>query len=473
MPGDKQLPTLTDTRGLGGVIALDGFDYQLWDGLVRLPAWLADPAFEAMIFEGLEDLEARFFAPQAPHGRLLERYQAKSGHLTPAGVGEVFKTFHDFDGAYPRKARLHTLVTPRLPSTLAWLGRDPDRVRRARPFYTPFADITEACDAKLRSDVIAQFGDELGNFVATAVEVAERSFPDRETAIARFGVALQQAFPHLDASSRQMTQAFASLSELARGRIGEPLPREVLIDLIEQHLDQPLSTQAAFPLHLRSDRHETAEAAALEIDASAFSGGDRGFPDTGMWREGLVEPLERTAQWLRSRAVARVTLGGSYRLSTAFSVGWAFRAAVGFEIDIPTRGGFWATDEHARGEGNSPWQIAEARVLDGQRLVVCVGVLRDPTPDLVHHRGIAEDAVVRAWLPEPLTGARGAQAGVAAIKTAVTTAAARLRPQQIDLYLAVPAAFAVALGHRWNAMPPTQLHEYLAAERRYIPAAVF
>ena len=82
MQADGNPPALTDARGMGGVIAQDGFSYQLWDGLARLPAWLANPAFEEMIFEGLEDLEARFIAPKAPpRFRVLERFQAKSGSL--------------------------------------------------------------------------------------------------------------------------------------------------------------------------------------------------------------------------------------------------------------------------------------------------------------------------------------------------------------------------------------------------------
>jgi hypothetical protein len=51
-------------------------------------------------------------------------------------------------------------------------------------------------------------------------------------------------------------------------------------------------------------------------------------------------------------------------------------------------------------------------------------------------------------------------------------AVARLGARQIRLYLAGPAAFAVALGHRWNAMPPTQLHEYVTSERHYEPTAL-
>ncbi len=184
MAGSGSQPTLTDATGMGGVIAQGGFDYQLWDGLVRLPGWLANPAFEELIFEGLEDLEARFLAPQAPRGRLLERYQAKSGSLAPKDVTGIFKSFLKFDAGYPELARLHTLVTPRLPSTLAFVGRDTARVRKARPFYAPFADVTKASDAQLRTDLIAEFGPQLGEFVAQAVEVEERVLPECDFGLA-------------------------------------------------------------------------------------------------------------------------------------------------------------------------------------------------------------------------------------------------------------------------------------------------
>src|SRR4051794_33034719 len=133
-------PTLTDAKGMGGIIAQDGFDYQVWDALARLPAWLRNPAFEGMMFEGLEDYEARFFAPHAPHHHFLDRFQAKSGLLQQAALRDVFKSFEAFDLAHPNVARVQTLVTPTLPAGLAWIARDPGRVRRARPFYSPFAD---------------------------------------------------------------------------------------------------------------------------------------------------------------------------------------------------------------------------------------------------------------------------------------------------------------------------------------------
>ncbi|MBS0234172.1 MAG: SAVED domain-containing protein [Proteobacteria bacterium] len=470
MGAKSQSPALSDAKSLGGVIAQDGFDYQLWDGLARLPAWLANPAFEELIFEGLEDLEARFFAPQAPRYRLLERYQAKSGNLAPKDVREVFATFQTFENAYPGLARMHTLVTPRLPATLNWLARDPGRVRKARPFYAPFADVTKASDDKLREDLAEEFGADLGQFIASSVEISERVIPDRDSGLHTFALFLTRTFEHITATSKQTEEAFEALSGLARKSQGVPLRRDVLIGQIESALGQALFTNPVPRIHVRSDRNEVDET-ALEIDASAFSGGSAPFPEPARWQDELITPMDHTGQWLRSRSVTRLAIGGSYRLTTAFSLGKAFRAASGFELEIEARSGIWLTDDRPRPDETYPtFAISEPASLVGDRLVVCVGILRDPTADLVAS-GVFQSNILGASMPVPVTSGRAAQAAVSVVKAAVSAAATRLKPAAIELYFAGPAAFAVALGHRWNAMPPTQLHEFIATDRRYVPTA--
>lgn len=466
-----QSPALSDAKSLGGVIAQDGFDYQLWDGLARLPSWLANPAFEELMFEGLEDLEARFFAPQAPRQRLLERYQAKSGNLAPKDVREVFATFQTFESYYPRLARMHTLVTPRLPPTLDWLARDPARVRKARPFYAPFADVTKASDDQLREDLAKEFGDDLGHFIAESVEIWERVMPDRDSGLQAFALSLTRTFQHLTSTPKQIEQAFEALSGLARRNLGVPLIRDVLIAQIEGSLGQALFPNIVPRIHVRSDRNEVDET-ALEIDASGFSGGSAAFPAPVRWQDELVTPLDHAARWLRSRSVTRIAIGGSYRLTTAFALGKALRAASGFELEVVTRSGIWSTDDRPRPDETYPeLVISEPAALAGDRLVVSVGILRDPAADLVAG-GVLESNILCALMGAPLASGRATQAAVSAVKAAVSAAAARFKPAAIDLYFAGPAAFAVALGHRWNAMPPTQLHEFITAERRYVPTAL-
>jgi len=466
-------PTLTDPKGMGGIIAQDGFDYQVWDALVRLPTWLRNPAFEGMALEALEDLEARFFAPHAPRGHLIDRFQAKSGVLTRSDLIDLFSSFKTFEASYPRAARIHTLVTPGLPPTLNWIARDSDRVRRVRPFYSPFADIRAASDDELRTGLVSEFGQDLGDYFADNVEVALRVLPDRASAEAAFASALHDSFPNLDTSASKVRAGFGALNDLVAQNRGVMLTRSQLLDALSDALGVQFVQPGPLPIHVRSDRNgEIAD--ALELDASSFSGGALGFPDTTRWREGILAPLEKTADWARSRNQARIALSGSYRLSTAFAIGWAFRSAIGFEIEIPTKSGSWATDDHPPFNAPPlPWTIVKPINLANGRLVVGVGVLRDPTPDIRQDPALhRNDVILAVTLPQPLTSGSEAQSFVKIIKAAVAQEVAHLRPTGIDLYYVGPAALAVALGHRWNALPRTQLHEFDAPTKRYTRTAI-
>lgn len=471
MPDNHSRPTLTDRRGLGGIVALEGFDYQLFDGLIRVPAWLANPVFEQMMFEGLEDLEARFFSPYAPQGHVLERFQAKSAEQQRGQVQEVFESFREFESAYPNSARVQTLVTPRLPPALGWLRRNPSRVRKARPFYAPFPEIVAASDDALKARCVGAFGDCLGPFVADFVEVSESNVLGRDDAVHRFSGALHRAFPSLDFHPRNVESAFDALASLARRRLRAPLTRHALEEVLQEHLGQELPLCGTFPLHVLSDRNKP-DPAALQVDAKAFSGGPTPYPGPEVWASGLIAPLDKTARWLRGRNVPRVALGGSYRLTTAFALGWSLRSAHGFEIDVPTREGTWRTDDRPRPSESAPdWQIDVPESLHGDQLAVSVGVLRNPTLDLPDTAGVPHGCVLGCHLAAAIASAPEAQASVSLIKRTVGEFVGRLQPSGIQLYAACPAALAVVLGHRWNAMPPTQLHEYVAAERRYIQTA--
>lgn len=113
----------------------------------------------------------------------------------------------------------------------------------------------------------------------------------------------------------------------------------------------------------------------------------------------------------------------------------------------------------------SGWSLAQAAELDGAALVVSIGVIRHPSEDLIAG-GIAASKVLNAFTQTPITNSKAAQLGVG-LKSAVDKASARLRPERIDLYYAEPAAFAVALGHGWNALPPTSLFEFDSVRRSY------
>ena len=112
------------------------------------------------------------------------------------------------------------------------------------------------------------------------------------------------------------------------------------------------------------------------------------------------------------------------------------------------RTGPWRTDDRPGSDEPAPaWCIAEPDALDDGRLVVSIGVLRDPASECLVTAG-AQAGSVALHLPEPLVSGRGAQASVAVAKRAVDAAVAHLRSNGLSLFVAGPAAFAVALGQR-------------------------
>ena len=461
---------MTDAKGLGGIIAQDGFDYQVWDALARLPFWLRNPAFEGLGVEMLEDFEARFFAPHAVGKHVLDRFQAKSGMLSRADMVGVFESFAAFDAAHPGVTRIQTLVTPALPAQMAWVARDPSRVRRARPFYSPFTDVCAASDGKLRQDLINEFGADLGGFLAERVEVDLHLVQDRAGAEATFAAALHKAFPDLDVGARKTSAAFAALNDLISQSRGSMIPRDRLLPLLDRELGTALVSDRRLQIHVRSDRN-SADQSAIEIDCSAFSGTNGQFPPASNWQAELVAPLETTANWARQHNHHRIALSVSYCLTTAMAIGWSFRSATGFEIDIGTKTGAWATDDFPGTNAlKESWQIEFPKRLTSDRLVVSLGILRDPRLDVLNHLGLSsQDELLTAMLPTSIGTGVEAQIAVQALKMAVVYAVGQFNPKAIDLFIAGPAALAVALGHRWNALPATQLYEFVAGERRYVP----
>jgi hypothetical protein len=460
-------PTLTDARGIGGLMAQDGFDYQVWDAMARLPAWLAHPGFEGLMIEGLEDFEARFFAPHSPVGHLLDRFQAKMTQLPKAEIEKVIGSFRTFDDAHPKVSRVQTLVTTVLPKELAWLARDPDRVRKARPFYDPFADVVAASDDKLRSDLTETFGTRLGQFFARSVDVQLRVYPTRSTAVAAFGDAFSQAFPHNEVSSRRVAAAFDALVGLADKSRGHTLTRKQLVTELQASLGISLA-DFSLSLHIRGDQSPECSG-ALEIDARGFS--QAPVPPTQAWQHDLLEPLGATARWAKQQEKSRIILSGQYRLSTALALGWVFRAATGFELEIPTRAGAWATDQRPPSGLTIPVKVVDASQLQDRNLVVAIGVLRDPVPTLLA-QGRDPAKVLAMQFDQAIPDGSAAQLVVRQIKDVVQRTIDRLRPDTVDLFYAGPAALAVALGHRWNAITPTQLYEFEQSLGSYTPTAI-
>ena len=310
-----------------------------------------------------------------------------------------------------------------------------------------------------------------GDFVADNVAIDLRPVSQRDVAQAAFGAALHNAFPAFDLTQRQTVAVFDALVQLVGASRGTMLTRARLVDVVQTASAKELPPSNTLALRIRSDNVQP-ESDGLEIDASAFAGTNGTYPDTARWKAELLDPLAATSAWARSHGRARVQLSGSYRISTAFALGWSFRAASGFELEIPTRDGAWPTDVRpAAGDAVPAWEVRtpSRRV---NRLAVAIGVLRDPSPEVRGALGVPAEELLAAFLPTPINNAKEAQLSAETLKAHVLSALRTTGAPAVDLFFAGPAALAIALGHRWNALPPTQLYEFVPSERRYVPTAL-
>lgn len=470
---EQKGPTLTDAKGMGGIIALDGFDYQVWSALALLPSWLRNPCFEGFVVEMLEDYEARFFAPHSPHKHLLERFQAKSGVQSKQELSKIFESFAEFNEVHPGIARVQTLVTPSLPPALGWLSRDSGRIRRARPFYRPFSEIRIASEDKFRNDLINEFGERIGCFISDYVEFDIKSFPDRSHAEIAFSHAVDCAFPDIDVNNKVKNSAFSMLLDLVGNNRGKMLAKDRLLQVLSEEFRTPLISDRKLRVHILSMPNES-ELDAIEIDATDYSGGDKKYPTSDLWHSGLLVPLDNTARWAREGKYHQLALTGNFRLSTALALGWSFRSVKGFEIEISTRSGIWATADYPlHGVQGVSWEITVPERLVNGRLVVAIGVLRDPSLDIQYSHGILRNSeILTAFLPKAVSSEIETQQSVGILKDVVALTVSKLHPTGIDLFFAGPSALAVALGHRWNAFPSTQVYEFISSDCKYFPTVI-
>ena len=133
--------------------------------------------------------------------------------------------------------------------------------------------------------------------------------------------------------------------------------------------------------------------------------------------------------------------------------------------------GTWNTDAHpVSGKSYPEWTIEPPEQLHNDRLVVVIGCVRDPAQQVEKHLEFTDTKkILRLYLPEAVTSEEDLQASVQSIKKAVSSACGKFNVNEIDCYFVGPAALAVALGHRWNGLPPTQWYEFVASENEYIP----
>jgi|GEM_PF-2690359 len=87
-------PSLLDPRATGGIHAGVGFDVQERYVAIRIPGWLADPAFTRLQPERSEDVDVWF-----DDGGHRDHHQVKNETLTPSKIEKLVREFRDRNAA--------------------------------------------------------------------------------------------------------------------------------------------------------------------------------------------------------------------------------------------------------------------------------------------------------------------------------------------------------------------------------------
>jgi hypothetical protein len=197
----------------------------------------------------------------------------------------------------------------------------------------------------------------------------------------------------------------------------------------------------------------------------------------GDWSEMATE-AHGMAELLAASGARRVLVRGTFRQATAFMLGYELSDVKSFTLCYEQQGVQWRSDAPRTA---SP-QLS--RTCDsiglGTDLAVAVGLARSPRAAVLkdlHARAVPADRLITI---EPADGpdARSvagpgpARAVVLQVRQIVSDVLEELggRVRRVHLFLAGPNGGALLLGHFWNVMPPTVVHEFRGPGLGYVPA---
>lgn len=466
----QKIPSLLDAEATGGETAAGGFTFQDGIAVSYVPVWLACDGFEALLCEGLGDIEASFYVPKS--GQVKELIEVKDHQVTPAEFWAEIDRFQTLlNGATYRQFEL---VAHSFSPALQPLKNAVQRVRHPGQFYESdsavsiksYADYEKAVLAYGRSAQDARFlfdrvlmSDEQG----VAASAGQALFLDR--------ISAQPSFNKV--GGQDLRRAFSDLQELIRGRANQPISRKELEATLWGAIDAATRPPA---LHatIFTGSDENVAGKSLFLDWTDFSGGTgRAYPSADRWNGELVFQARKVANWiLTNRSNRQVHLEGQRRLTASIVLGATFSAVRGFRLSANIRGETWDISLNPPAEAEAYEWEASVESRKGDDLVVDISIVRDS-------RVSVTDAL-------PALGLEGSPRlslfGVAAIETEVQLAtlvrdlknrisehAQETESKTIHLFLLGPAQLAISLGHRLNALGAIQCYEYTG--KCYTPTA--
>ena len=456
---DHLTPSLLEPQSRGGDIAEGGFSFQDHIILARIPHWLAQDGFTAMLRENIGDVEAKFFVPE--QGFVAELLEVKVYSLQPSHFWKEIKRFKEIDTGSPNTYRVFILVSTGISKDLEPLVNGLRRVRNPKDFYEQNS-LVYANSLKDYIQLVKKSGgsEEDANFLLKKVEIEF----DWSTAKLQGEALFKQSFTECiqeynDLSIKTLDNIYNNLGIFLRQKRNEIITRKDLENKLREKIpSNQLPDLRSILIYTATDNAENPTHPGLRFDWAEFYGGEtRQIAQTETWNE-LVIKLQKTRNWIENhRNTKRIKLLGNRRLPACLALGSVFSAVRGYAIEMEYPSQIWATDSHATSETPAyPW-INQTTGDMGDRLVVIISILRDIRSNVEKNLAKYElEGMPQLHIHghEPIISPEHTNVATKGIKDLIIENLRCTGSKEIHLFVAGPAPLALFLGHRLDATAP-------------------
>lgn len=203
----------------------------------------------------------------------------------------------------------------------------------------------------------------------------------------------------------------------------------------------------------------------------SFAGDDprsrRGLRQPSEWNTVLLPELKAACKRARTEN-RRVMVRGAMRLPTWFAVGTELTDVAGASPSAMQGGEIWSARDGRDAPAPEILTLDEQVVGLGSELAITMAISTDISQDVVRylrdHPAVGTHLTL-ALSPGPdrqsISSSAEAAASAAALRDTVRTIVRERGASKVHLFLAMPGALALLLGHFWDRMPPTQTYEDL------------
>lgn len=447
----------------GGAVARVGFEYQDGYALLQFCTWLTQDAFSGMVSELLGDTEVTYFSAMGQKHLCMElKNHALSG---PKFWDEMvqFKALHE---SAPETNVCFRLVSPSTPAALDPMRSMLTRLHGVVGTYPLGHQLREEAEEEIIQWVVTKAGQqrELAEFVVHHVEFEDFN-GDHD---GRFLDAFADAFPALaDVPAKRVREIKANWESLIAMSVKGHITRREIEDQMllalneeEQSLWRATPSRPKFQLGLEGEK--TPLSLDLAVDMRPFVRDGREARTTVEWDD-LHHRLESAGEFLlNSRPRRRVQVNSHLRMTAAVVVGMGFKATKGHALSIEHRGNVFHMDDHLQRESiyfNSA-QVDGS----GSEGVVSIQIATPTREDVkrAQNKYALETApTLHLETEEAIGDLHTLNRAVNEAKRAIAAFKAKGAVTKIHLIIKGPSFFAVALGHRLNALGPIQLYDWM------------